>query len=266
MSDRVTIEVNEGVADVRLSRPDKLNAFDPEMFEALVDAARSLEHDPALRAVVLSGEGRAFSAGLDVASFQGIGEGAKDLFARDAGNAANYAQGAAYLWTELPVPVLAAVHGVAFGAGFQLAMGADIRFVAPDARLSVMEIKWGLIPDMSGSQTLRHLVRADVAKELTFTGRQVSGVEAGELGLATHVDDAPRERAFDMAYEIASKSPDAIRAGKHLLNEGWVGTPEAGLRLEETLQRGLLGSANQVEAVMANVEQREPRFKNSADE
>ncbi len=265
MSDRVTIDIQEGVADVRLSRPDKMNAFDPEMFKALVEAGRSLESNPAIRAVVLSGEGRAFSAGLDVASFQGIGEGG-DLLAREPGKAANFAQSAAYLFTELPMPVLAAVHGVAYGAGLQLALASDIRFVAPDARLSVMEIKWGLIPDMSGSQTLRHLVRADIAKELTFTGRIVSGEEAGEIGLATHVDEAPRERAFDMAFEIATKSPDAIRAAKRLLHESWVGTPAEGLQLEESLQRTLLGGENQIEAVKANIERREPRFKDPAAE
>ncbi len=261
MSDRVTIEITEGVADVRLNRPDKLNAFDPAMFEALVEAGRALRDNRAVRAVVLSGEGRAFSAGLDFPSFQNLGQGAPDLFARDDSSAANYAQSAAHIWHELPMPVLAAVHGVAYGAGFQTALAADLRFVAPDARFSVMEIKWGLIPDMGGTQTLRHLVRADIARELTFTGRVVSGEEAGALGLATHVDAAPRERAFDTAFEIASKSPDAIRAGKRLLNEAWDGTEAAGLRLEEDIQLTLLGGDNQLEAVRANFEKRDPNFR-----
>ena len=260
MSDRVTIEITAGVADVRMNRPDKLNALDPAMFEALVEAGRGLRANREVRAVVLSGEGRAFSAGLDFASFQAIGDSGPDLFARDGSSAANYAQSAAHIWHALPMPVIAAVHGVAYGAGFQIAMAPDIRFVAPDARFSVMEIKWGLIPDMGGAQTLRHLVRSDIAKELTFTGRVVSGEEAGALGLASHVDASPRERAFDLAFEIASKSPDAVRAGKRLFNQAWDGSEAAGLRLEEDLQRTLLGGANQVEAVKANFEKRPPKF------
>ena len=262
MADRITIEVTGGVADVRMNRPDKLNAFDPEMFTALVEAGHAVRENRDVRAVVLSGEGRAFSAGLDFASFQDLGPDMPDLFARDGSSPANYAQSAAYLWHELPVPVVAAVHGVAYGAGFQLAMAADLRTVAPDARFSVMEIKWGLIPDMGGTQTLRDLVRADVAKELTYTGRVVSGEEAGELGLATHVTPDPRERAFDLAFEIASKSPDAVRAGKRLLNESWDGSRAAGLKLEEDIQRTLLGGANQIEAVQANFEKRPPKFQN----
>jgi enoyl-CoA hydratase/carnithine racemase len=157
--------------------------------------------------------------------------------------------------------VIAAIHGVAYGGGLQIAMGADIRIVAPDARLSVMEIRWGLIPDMAGTQTLRHLVRLDVAKELVFTGRVVSGTEAAELGLATQVSDAPREAAMEMAMEIASRSPDAIRAGKRLFNETRLLGLAEGLALEERLQAGLIGKPNQVEAVKANFDKRDPRFR-----
>ena len=158
--------------------------------------------------------------------------------------------------------MIAAIHGVAFGGGLQIALAADIRFVAPDARLSVMEIKWGLIPDMSGSQTLRRLVRLDVAKELTFTGRVVSGSEAAALGLATHVSDTPREAALELAREIAAKSPSAIRAGKQLLDASGVVDVETGLRLEEQLQSALFGKPDQLEAVRANAEKREARFSN----
>jgi enoyl-CoA hydratase/carnithine racemase len=158
------------------------------------------------------------------------------------------------------MPVIAAVHGVAYGGGFQIALGADIRLASPDAKMSVMEIKWGLIPDMSGTQTLRRLLRLDVAKELTFTGRIVSGTEAVELGLATHVSDDPYEAAMALAREIAGKSPDAIRAGKRLLNESGLTTVEEGLRMEESLQRSLIGSANQLEAVQANMAKRKPAF------
>jgi enoyl-CoA hydratase/carnithine racemase len=171
------------------------------------------------------------------------------------------AQRAAFIWAEVPIPVIAAIHGVAFGGGIQIALAADIRIVAPDARMSVMEIKWGLIPDMSGTQTLRRLVPLDVAKELTFTGKIVSGVEAVALGLATRVSEKPHEDAMALAREIAGKSPDAIRAGKRLLNESGLLTLADGLRLEEELQRALMGSPNQTEAVQANLEKRSPRFR-----
>ena len=259
MPDRVTVSLAQGIADVRLNRPDKMNALDAAMFEALVETGRGLAAERGLRAVVLSGEGRAFCAGLDVTSFMG-GGGGRSLFERGSGSPANFAQRAAWVWTELPVPVIAAVHGVAFGGGLQIALAADIRFVAPDARLSVMEIKWGLIPDMSGSQTLRRLVRLDVAKELTYTGRVLSGSEAAALGLATHVSDTPHEAALELAREIAGKSPSAIRAGKQLLDASGLLDLEAGLRLEERLQSSLMGKPNQVESVRANAEKREPKF------
>ncbi|HTF35627.1 MAG TPA: crotonase/enoyl-CoA hydratase family protein [Myxococcota bacterium] len=267
MNDRVLCSVKEGVADVRLNRPDKLNALDLAMFEALVETGRSLMREPGLRSVVLSGEGRAFCAGLDFSSFAALAGGpspgpqpSRQLFDRDAESPANFAQRAAFIWTELPVPVIAAIHGVAYGGGLQIALGADIRFVAPDARLSVMEVKWGLVPDMSGTQTLRHLVRLDVAKELAFTGRVVGGSEAVGLGLATHLSDTPQEAARALAREIAGKSPDAVRAAKRLLSSAFVSGTEEGLRLEQSLQGALLGRPNQVEAVKANLEKREPRF------
>ena len=264
MSDRVTVSKEGGVAEVRLNRPEKLNALDPAMFEGIVETGKALAADRSLRAVVLCGEGRAFCAGLDFASFMGLassGRSSRGLLDRDANQVANYAQQAAYVWTELPVPVIAAVHGVAFGGGLQIALGADLRFVAPDAQLSVMEIKWGLIPDMSGTQTLRHLVRLDVAKELTFTGRIVRGSEAVELGLATHASNDPHAEAMALAREIATKSPDAIRAGKHLLNRAGVVGVEEGLRLEEQLQVSLIGTPNQLEAVQANMQKRAPEFR-----
>ena len=275
MSERVLVNLDAGVADVKLNRPEKMNALDPEMFAALAEAGRSLAANPSVRAVVLSGEGRAFCAGLDFASFMGMqsagprGDGASEprpraLLDRDGNEITNTAQSAPWVWRTLPAPVIAAVHGVAFGGGLQIALGADLRLVAPDARLSVMEIKWGLVPDMSGTQTLRHLVRLDVAKELTFTGRIVGGREAVELGLATRVVDDPRASALELAREIATKSPDAIRASKRLLNEAWLGSAEDGLRLEESLQRGLIGTPNQVEAVQSNLEKRAPRFSDPA--
>ncbi len=261
--ERVSVSIDAGVADVRLARPDKLNALDLAMFEALEATGKRLASNPSLRAVVLSGEGRAFCAGIDVTSFAAVkgNGGGRSLLDRAEGRAVTLAQEASYVWTELAVPVIAALHGVVFGGGLQIALGADVRFATPDARLSVMEIKWGLIPDMTGSQTLRRLMRLDVAKELTFTGRIVSGTEAVELGLVTHLSDTPREAALELAREIAGRSPDAIRAGKRLFETSGVVSPEEGLRLEASLQRALIGSPNQVEAVRANVEKRAPHFR-----
>jgi enoyl-CoA hydratase/carnithine racemase len=273
MSDRVTTNLVDGVADVRLNRPDKMNALDQPMFRGLIETGRLLADNPGLRAVVLSGEGRGFCAGLDMASFGAMASGdtksekkdapeekTNSLLGLQADSPANFAQLAGWIWRSLPVPVIAAVHGVAYGGGLQVALGADIRLVTADLRMSVMEIKWGLIPDMSGTQTLRHLVRDDVARELTYTGRIVSGEEAVALGLATRVVEDPRAAALEMAQEIASKSPDAIRGGKALLNATRIGSEEDGLALEARIQTGLIGGKNQVEAVMSNMEKRAPKW------
>ena len=256
---RIRIDVRDGIADVRLDRPEKMNALDGAMFRALTEAGQSLAKDRSVRAVVLSGEGRGFCAGLDVSNFAG-GSAGFDPFVRDGASPANAVQRSAWVWTELPVPVIAAIHGVCFGGGLQLALATDIRFATPDARLSVMEIKWGLVPDVTLSQTLPRLVRADVAKELTFTGRIVSGAEAAELGLVTHLSDEPLEAALELAREIAGKSPNAVRAAKRLLAAAPELSVAQGLLLEEGLQRGLLGKPNQVEAVKANLEKRTPNF------
>ncbi len=266
MSDRVIVSIEDGVADVRLNRPEKMNALDTAMFRGIIEAGEEIAANRSVRSVVLSGEGRAFCSGLDFTSFAAMA-GARqesgqtaDGFLEKADSPANFAQRAAWVWQEVPVPVIAAVHGVAYGGGLQLALGADVRFVTPDARLSVMEVKWGLIPDMSGTQTLRHLVRLDVAKELTFTGRVVSGTEAVELGLASHVSDDPHTAALEMAREIATKSPDAIRAGKRLLNESVQLDLADGFANEAQIQRGLLGGSNQIEAVKSNLEKRDPKY------
>jgi enoyl-CoA hydratase/carnithine racemase len=271
MSDRVTISIEGGVADVRLNRPEKMNALDGAMFSALADAGEQLKADPSVRAVVLSGEGRAFCAGLDFGSFSAMaGGGERPASAPDAGLGAigdtsgritHLGQQAAWVWQEVPVPVIAAVHGVAFGGGIQIALGADLRYVTPDARLSVMEIRWGLVPDMTGTVTLARLVGLDVAKELTFTGRQILGDEAVRLGVATRVCDDPRAEAMATAREIASKSPAAVRAAKRLLNQTH-STPLADQLAAERTEIGrLIGTPNQIEAVMANMEKRDPVFR-----
>jgi len=263
MEERVRIDKKDGIADVKLARPDKLNAVDIAMFVALAEAGVELSNDASLRAVVLSGQGKAFCSGLDIPGLMAGGsrrDGPR-LSDRTPESPANHAQRAAWVWQEVPVPVIAAVHGVAYGAGLQIAMGADIRFVAPDARLSLREAHWGLVPDVAVTQTFRNVVGLDVAKELTFTARVVSGIEAKEMRLATHVSETPHADAMELAQEIAARSPSAVRAGKRLWNQSLLGSVEEGLQLEAALQATLMGKANQVEAVKANLEKREPRFE-----
>ncbi|TFV50626.1 crotonase/enoyl-CoA hydratase family protein [Bradyrhizobium niftali] len=267
MEERVSISISEGVADVRLVRADKMNALDQAMFEALVAATDRLSKDKSVRVVVLSGEGRAFCAGLDMGRFAAMKEKGgngipggenRDLTKRTHGQA-NFPQQAVWGWRQLPVPVIAAVHGVAFGGGFQLSLGADMRFLSLDARMSVMEIKWGLVPDMAGTPILASLVRDDILRDLTYTGRIFSAQEAMTYGLATRICDDPRAAALDVAREIAGKSPDAIRAAKRLLNNLSV-DPGPALLAESVEQQKLIGSANQTEAVRANLEKRAPKY------
>jgi enoyl-CoA hydratase/carnithine racemase len=266
MKDRVSIDITDGVADVRLIRADKMNALDPAMFDAIIEAGAELAASKGVRAVVLSGEGRAFCAGLDMASFAAMkpdGDavpGVRDLTKRTHGPA-NRPQWAAWLWRELPVPVIAAVHGVAFGGGFQIALGADLRYATADTRFSVMEIKWGLVPDVAGTQLMRHLAREDVVRELTYTGRIFDGKEAQQLGFVTRLVDDPRAAALATAKEIAGKSPDAIRAAKRLLNLAVASDAKTGLMAESVEQQKLIGSANQLEAIAANLQKRAANFR-----
>ena len=267
MTDRVTVTIEDGVADVRLNRPEKLNALDPAMFRAIVETGEALKADRSVRAVVLSGEGRGFCAGLDLASFQAMaGEEGLEVGAKPKGDRiTNIGQQAAYVWAEMPAPVIVAVHGVALGGGCQIALGGDLRYCTPDATFSVLEIRWGLVPDMTGTQLLPRLVGPDVAKELTFTGRMVSGSEAVDLGLATRVCEDPRAEAMATAHEIAGRSPDAIRAAKQLIDRaGYVSLAE-GFAAEERAIRSLIGSPNQKEAVHAWFEKRPARFADPRD-
>jgi len=270
MTDRITVTMDRGVADVRLVRTDKMNALDSAMFEALVATGERLKKEPGLRAVVLSGEGRAFCAGLDMGNFGQMADGTRkpaggevasnDRLAQRAYGPANAAQYAVWVWRELPVPVIAAVHGVAFGGGFQLMLGADMRYVTPDVRLAILEIKWGLVPDMAGTQLMRHLVREDLVRELTYTGRIFSGTEAVEMGFATRVCADPRAEALATAHEIAGKNPHAVRASKRILNNAVLVDPRTGLEQETDEQVALIGTPNQVEAIMANMQKRAPVF------
>jgi enoyl-CoA hydratase/carnithine racemase len=267
MQHRVRIEIDtHGIADVCLVRGDKMNALDIEMFDALAAAITRLKTEPGLRAVVLHGEGKAFCAGLDMGRMARLnaGEpgGTRDLRPRTHG-IANSAQFLGQGWRELPVPVIAAVHGVAFGGGLQLALGADIRLVTADVKMSVMEIKWGLVPDMAGVALMRGLVRDDHARELCYTGRVVLGDEAVTLGLATRVCADPLAEALAMAQAMAQRSPSALRANKRLMNlanRTLDETAAALLMAESVEQVALMGAAHQLEAVRANLEKRAPVF------
>jgi enoyl-CoA hydratase/carnithine racemase len=255
--DRVRVEVADHIAIVALTRADKHNALDLEMFESILEAAERLMDEPGLRAVVLHGEGPSFCAGIDLMSLASPQSGIAGLVDTLAGAVPNIFQRAGYDWIRVPVPVIAAIHGNCLGGGLQIALAADIRFAAPDARLSVMEARWGLIPDMSITRTLPRLVGIDVAKELTYTARTLSGTEAGELGIVTHVVDDPLAAARALAAEIVTRSPDAVRGAKRLYDEAWTGDPGQTLALEAAIQRDLLGSPNQLAAVTAGLS-REP--------
>ena len=263
MTDRVRVAVDGHVAIVTLDRPEKHNAVDLPMFAALADAGRRLAADSAVRAVVLEGAGPSFCAGVDTGIFQ-QGENAisPTTMAPGESTPANFFQSAAYVWRELPVPVICAMHGTVFGAGLQIALGADLRFASADCRVSVMEIAWGIIPDMAISTTMPRLLAADRAKELAWTGRVLSGAEAFELGLVTALHQQPATAARETAQAIAAQSPDAVRAIKVLFDETPQMTPAEALQLEATLQLSLLGSGNQLEAVRARLEKRLPQFKN----
>ena len=270
MSDRVILTITDGVADVRMNRADKRNALDGAMFQALADVGERLKSEPGLRVVVLSGEGSSFCAGLDFSSFQMMAGGDRpppddaSPGAMKEGRITHLGQQVCWVWQEIPVPVIAAVHGHALGGGIQIALGADIRIVHPDTQMSVREVHWGLVPDMTGTLMLSSLVRADVAKELVFTARVFDGREAFALGLATTLSDTPHESAIAMAHEIAGRSPDSIRGAKALLN-GLFNQGAAQQFAEERRVIGsLIGRPNQIEAVMANFEKRSPAFTDPA--
>jgi enoyl-CoA hydratase/carnithine racemase len=258
--DRVRIDVADHVATVTLTRADKHNALDRPMFEAIIGAAERLCSEPGVRVVVLHGEGKSFCSGLDLASLISSDAGIDAIIAPLREEPPNWFQRTAYDWLRLPVPVIAAIHGNCFGGGLQIALGADIRIARRDARLSVMEVKWGLIPDMSITRTLPRLVGIDVAKELTFTGRLIDGNEAQRLGLVTRVSDDPLAAAQELAADIASKSPDAIRGAKRLFNAAWTGLADETLALEAEIQSSLIGSPNQLAAVTAGLQKQPAQF------
>ena len=267
--DRVSITITDGIADVRMTRADKRNALDNAMFAALAAAGERLKTEPGVRVVVLSGEGSSFCAGLDFATMSALAGGGERAADRPAegnpgemkdGRITHLGQQVCWVWQEVPVPVIAAVHGHALGGGIQIALGADIRIVHPDTQMSVREIHWGLVPDMTGTMMLSQLVRADVAKELVLTARVFDGREAHQLGLVTKLSDNPYDDAMAMSREIAGRSPDAVRAGKALLN-GLLNQGAAEQFAAERQHIGsLIGRPNQIEAVMSNFEKRQAKF------
>ena len=265
MNDRVEISLKDHVAHVKLNRPKKMNALDDQMFEAICGVGEKISKLDDVRAVVLSGEGPSFCAGLDMSNFDKLVDSdSSGLFGtleeRTKGIYNDY-QYATWVWREIEVPVIAALHGVTIGGGIQIALGADMRYAAPDTKISIFEIKWGLIPDMGGSQLLRGLLRDDVIRELGYTGRMLAADEALALGLVTGVVENPLEHAMGLAKTIASKSPDAIKASKALYNDVHYKSVAEGMMQESTLQDKIVGKANHLEAVMSGLEKREPNFK-----
>lgn len=257
-STRLLLDVADGIAHLRLNRPEKMNAFDGAQFEALANRIDEVSSRRDIRCVVLSGEGRAFSVGVDLEALGA--SGLRDLMPRTHG-ISNVFQHCAWGLRRLPVPVIAAAHGFAFGAGFQVMLGADIRVAAPDMECAMMEIRWGIAPDMGGIALLRDLVRSDVAREIVFTGKRMKAQEAAALGLVTHVAADPIAKAMEIARGIAASSPDAVRAGKRLLNLP-PETDVATILLEESQEQvALMASDNHREALQAGVEKRPPVYR-----
>jgi len=265
MSDRVTVSIADGIADVRFNRPEKRNALDGEQFAAIEAVGEQLKSADGVRVVVLSGEGESFCAGLDFAMFSGmVGDGERETQGSPGdlpeGRITHRGQQICWVWQEIPVPVIAAVHGHALGGGFQIALGADIRIAHPDTAWSVREVHWGLVPDMTGTFMLSRLVRPDIARELTFTARMIDGREAHELGLVTRLSDHPRDDAMALAAEIAGRSPGAVRGSKMLFDRMFADGAAEQFAAERQAIAEQIGSPNQVEAVRSNLERRAPQF------
>lgn len=270
-NDRVKVSIEGGIADVRLDRADKRNALDPAMFDAIARAGKDLVSNKEIRAVVLSGSGASFCAGLDFASFQSMANGgssnsdtksnsSENAGAMQPGAITHLAQQICWVWQEVPVPVIAAIQGHALGGGMQLALGADIRIAHPDTQFAMREVHWGLIPDMTGTLMLSRLVRDDVAKDLVFSARVISGTEAHQLGVVTRLTDSPLEVAMQIASEIAERSPDAVRGAKALINRLSNAGAAEHFAEERKIIYSLIGKPNQVEAVTSNFEKRPASF------
>lgn len=262
MSDRVTIDIQGHIAIVRLNRPEKKNALDYPMFDAIVECQKTIEENKSIRVTILTGAGDSFCAGMDLANFNPnmAEESFKKLEDRKYG-IANIYQQVVYGWRELSVPVIAAIEGYCYGGGLQIMLGADIKYMHPDTKCSILEMRWGIIPDMAGSVLMRHTVRDDIIRELTYTNRVFSGEEAVEYGFATHVSKSPLDDAIQLAELIVNKNPNAIVKAKKLFNEAPYLNPEDGLINEAKHQGSLLMSKNQLEAVFSEMAKRKPNFE-----
>ncbi len=266
INDRIHLDVNDHIAHVRFARPEKMNALDDKMFQAIHSLNDKLREDASIRVVVVAGEGGNFCAGLDKSNFANMLSGGRDdsvvsdLSTRTKG-ITNDPQYAAWMWRELPMPVIAAVEGVALGGGLQIALGADMRFAAPSSQYSIMELKWGIIPDMSSTQIMRHMIRDDVIRELTYTARVFDAVQAQEWGFVTSIHENPLEHAMSVAKEIVVRNPEAVRAAKYLIDQSYYQSAADGLLMESELQEKIMGSKNQIEAVMSVMQKRAPNYK-----
>ena len=257
MTDRVTTTITDQIADVRLNRADKMNAIDPAMFTEIGATIDALADRKDVRCVVLSGEGKAFCAGLDMASMAAGGSGTS-AERNDQGSI--LPQHVTWGWRNLPMPVIAAIHGVAFGGGFQIMSGADIRIAAPGTRFAIRETYWGLVPDMAGFAIWRGLVRDDVLRELVYTAREFDADEALHHGFITRIADDPHAAAMEMATAIAARSPHAIRGAKRLCNMAHDTDPRTMLEAETHEQMAVIGKPNMMEAVAANMGKRAAVF------
>lgn len=261
-TDRVIVNHIGAVAHVILNRADKRNALDQAMLEAIADIIEKLKGAHKTRAVVLSGDGAVFCAGLDFMSFAAMTQGDFGLnFEKRTHGDANLFQQVAVGWRDLPMPVITALHGVAFGGGFQIMLGADIRIAAPDTKFSIMETKWGLVPDMGGMALMPELTRQDVVRRLTYTAEVFDATQALNWGFVTELDANPVERAIELANQISTRSPDSIRTSKQLISKTWNADRAEVLLAESVAQKSVLGGDNQIEAVLANFEKRSPIFK-----
>lgn len=258
---RVTTEIENHVATVTMTRGDKMNALDPAMIDGLIGAAEALADREDVRAVVLTGEGRAFCAGLDVMSFGALaGSDPEEVIMPRTHGLSNLYQHVVMVWRQLPQPVIAALHGTVFGGGFQIALGADIRVAAPATKMAVLEMKWGLIPDMGGMVLMPRLTRSDVIRRLTYTNETFLSEQALDWGLVSELADDPLARARDLATQIAGKSPTAIRAAKRLIGVAEAEAEAAVLLAESREQADLVGKPHQMEAIASVMQKRPARF------
>jgi len=265
MDDRVITNIKDGVAEVELNRPNKHNALDHNMFESIIEVGDQLAKDSSLRAVILYGAGKSFCAGIDLSMLAGEGSSLNlaDKMKPRKGSLSNYYQSAAYVWREIPVPVIAVLHGAVYGGGLQIALGADIRYAEKNTSLSIMEAKWGIIPDMGIMTSLPNLMKMDQALEIAMTAEIKDASEALQLGLITAIKDNPLEQARELAKKVSNKSPDVIRSIKRLFYEAWLKDDQFSLSLEAQLQQKVMTQSNHLEATKSTLTKSKPKFLNS---